>query len=82
MMRGSPAREVIVPTLLEVRELPGCARRVLLARLKTYERVIAKAEANGWVRQSEMNARKRTNLINIVTTVEASHGWEYGWSEA
>jgi hypothetical protein len=26
------------------------------------------------VRQSEMNARKRTNLINIVTTLEANHG--------
>jgi len=26
------------------------------------------------VRQSEMNARKRTSLINIVTTLEASHG--------
>ena len=35
---------------------------------------VAKADANGWVRQSEMNARKRTNLINIVTTLEASHG--------
>jgi integrase/recombinase XerD len=44
------------------------------AELHETERVIAKAEANGWVRQSEMNARKRTSLINIVTTLEASHG--------
>lgn len=44
------------------------------AELHETERVIAKADANGWVRQSEMNARKRTSLINIVTTLEASHG--------
>jgi hypothetical protein len=44
------------------------------AELHETERVIAKAEANGWVRQSEMNARKRTSLINIVTTLEANHG--------
>ncbi len=44
------------------------------AELRETERVIAKADANGWVRQSEMNARKRTSLINIVTTLEASHG--------
>jgi integrase/recombinase XerD len=44
------------------------------AELHETERVIAKADANGWVRQSEMNARKRTNLINIVTTLEANHG--------
>jgi hypothetical protein len=44
------------------------------AELHETERVIAKADANGWVRQSEMNARKRTNLINIVTTLEAHHG--------
>jgi len=43
------------------------------AELQETERVIAKADANGWVRQSEMNARKRTSLINIVTTLEASH---------
>ena len=46
---------------------------VHLAELHETERVIAKADANGWVRQSEMNARKRTSLINIVTTLEASH---------
>jgi integrase/recombinase XerD len=44
------------------------------AELQETERVIAKADANGWVRQSEMNARKRTSLINIVTTLEAHHG--------
>jgi hypothetical protein len=44
------------------------------AELHETERVIAKATANGWVRQSEMNARKRTSLINIVTTLEANHG--------
>ena len=44
------------------------------AELHETERVIAKADANGWVRQSEMNERKRTSLINIVTTLEASHG--------
>src|ERR1700692_789487 len=44
------------------------------AELHETERVIAKADANGWVRQSEMNARKRTSLINIVTSLEASHG--------
>jgi hypothetical protein len=44
------------------------------AELHETERVIAKADANGWVRQSEMNARKRTSLINIVATLEASHG--------
>ena len=44
------------------------------AELHETERVIAKADANGWVRQSEMNERKRTSLINIVTTLEANHG--------
>jgi integrase/recombinase XerD len=44
------------------------------AELHETERIIAKADANGWVRQSEMNARKRTNLINIVTTLESHHG--------
>lgn len=44
------------------------------AELHETERVIAKADANGWVRQSEMNARKRTSLINIVTALEAHHG--------
>jgi hypothetical protein len=44
------------------------------AELRETESIIAKADANGWVRQSEMNARKRTNLITIVTTLEAQHG--------
>jgi integrase/recombinase XerD len=44
------------------------------AELRETESIIAKADANGWVRQSEMNARKRTSLINIVTTLEAHHG--------
>ena len=44
------------------------------AELHETERVIAKADANGWVRQSEMNERKRTSLINIVATLEANHG--------
>jgi len=44
------------------------------AELLETERIIAKADANGWMRQSEMNARKRTNLITIVTTLEAHHG--------
>ena len=44
------------------------------AELRETERVIAKADANGWVRQSEMNERKRTSLVNIVTTLEASRG--------
>jgi hypothetical protein len=44
------------------------------AELHETVRVIAKADANGWVRQSEMNERKRTSLINIVTALEAKHG--------
>jgi len=43
------------------------------AELRETERVIAKADANGWTRQSEMNARKRTNLVNIITTLEETH---------
>jgi integrase len=34
------------------------------------ERVITKANANGWTRQIEMNERKRNNLVNIVTSLE------------
>ena len=41
--------------------------------LRETERVIAKADANGWTRQSEMNARKRTNLVNIITALEETH---------
>ena len=43
------------------------------AELRETERVIAKADANGWTRQSEMNARKRTNLVNIITALEETH---------
>jgi hypothetical protein len=34
------------------------------------ERVIVKAEANGWARQ--MNQRKRENLVKIITSLEAA----------
>jgi integrase/recombinase XerD len=37
------------------------------------ERVIAKATANGWARQIEMNERKRTNLVNIITSLERAN---------
>ncbi|WP_217897051.1 tyrosine-type recombinase/integrase [Granulicella rosea] len=40
------------------------------SELRETERVIAKADANGWVRQSEMNQRKRENLVNIITSLE------------
>jgi len=40
------------------------------AELRDTERVIAKANANGWVRQIEMNERKRNNLFNIITSLE------------
>jgi integrase len=43
------------------------------SELRQTERVIAKADENGWVRQSEMNQRKRTNLVNIITSLEAAH---------
>jgi hypothetical protein len=43
------------------------------AELHETTQIIEKAEANGWVRQIEMNARKRTSLINIVTALEAIH---------
>ena len=38
MMRGSPAIEVMVPTLLEVSDALGCANRVEFVRLKTSQR--------------------------------------------
>ena len=41
--------------------------------LRETERVIGKAVANGWVRQIEMNERKRNNLINIITSLERTH---------
>ena len=44
------------------------------AELRDTEEILAKAEANGWTRQLEMNQRKQTSLINIVTALEAAHG--------
>lgn len=43
------------------------------AELHETERVIAKADANGWTRQIEMNQRKRTSLVNIITSLEEAH---------
>lgn len=43
------------------------------AELRETEQIIGKAEANGWARQIEMNARKRTSLINIVTALEGTN---------
>ena len=43
------------------------------AELRDTERVITKANANGWTRQIEMNERKRNNLVNIVTSLEQSN---------
>jgi integrase len=43
------------------------------AELRDTERVITKANANGWTRQIEMNERKRVNLLNIVTSLEKAH---------
>lgn len=43
------------------------------AELHETERVIAKADANGWVRQSEMNQSKRANLVKIITSLEEAH---------
>lgn len=43
------------------------------AELRDTERVITKASANGWTRQIEMNQRKRTNLVSIVTSLERTH---------
>lgn len=44
------------------------------AELRETERVIAKATANGWARQIELNERKRNNLVNIITSLERAHG--------
>ena len=41
--------------------------------IRETERVIAKANANGWMRQIEMNEQKRTNLFNIITSLERAH---------
>jgi integrase/recombinase XerD len=43
------------------------------SELRETERVIAKADANGWARQSEMNQRKQQNLVKIITALEAAH---------
>jgi hypothetical protein len=43
------------------------------AELRETERVIAKANENGWTRQIEMNERKRNNLVNIITSLEPTH---------
>jgi len=43
------------------------------AELRETERVIAKASANGWARQIEMNERNRNNLMNIITSLERAH---------
>ena len=43
------------------------------AELRETERVIAKANANGWVRQIEMNERKRNSLFKIITSLEQTH---------
>ncbi len=43
------------------------------AELRETERVIAKANENGWVRQIEMNERKQKNLGNIITSLEQIH---------
>ena len=43
------------------------------AELRDTERVIKKANANGWTRQIEMNERKRNNLVNIVTSLERAN---------
>ena len=48
-------------------------RRAHRAELRETERVIAKADANGWTRQSEMIKRKRVNLVNIITSLEGAH---------
>jgi hypothetical protein len=43
------------------------------AELSETERVIAKASANGWTRQIEMNEQKRNNLVNIIASLERTH---------
>jgi len=43
------------------------------AELRDTERVITKANANGWTRQIEMNEQKRNNLVNIVVSLERTH---------
>jgi hypothetical protein len=43
------------------------------AQLRQTERVIEKANTNGWSRQIEMNKQKRNNLVNIITSLERAH---------
>ena len=43
------------------------------AELEETARLIAKANANGWTRQVEMNEQKRNNLVNIITSLERTH---------
>jgi integrase/recombinase XerD len=43
------------------------------SELRETDRVIAKATANGWARQIEMNERKRNSLVNIITSLERAH---------
>ncbi len=43
------------------------------AELRETERVIAKANEHGCVRQIEMNERKRNNLVHIITSLEQLH---------
>lgn len=43
------------------------------AELRETERVIEKANSNGWTRQAEMNEQKRNNLVKIITSLERAH---------
>ncbi|GAB4528535.1 MAG: hypothetical protein Tsb0014_09910 [Pleurocapsa sp.] len=40
-------------------------------QLRQTEKLIAKAESNGWLRQAEMNQKVRTNLKNIISGLES-----------
>jgi integrase len=50
--------------------------------LRETDRVIAKASANGWTRQAEMNEQKRSNLVNIITSLEQANAEKHRRSEA
>jgi len=52
---------------------PSTFLNVHKAELQETERVIAKANANGWSRQLEMNDQKRVNLVNIITSLERAN---------
>lgn len=43
-------------------------------QLEQTEKIISKALANGWQRQVEMNEQVKTNLKNIISSLEATHG--------